>query len=107
MDVDSVNYVGSKGKYKGQQKGKGKKGGWLPFGYGEKSFGKSLKGKGKQKGKGRKGKKGKSKSFGGGKGKGGQDRNTCRVCGQQGHWGNECPNKTQTVMNVAAECCRK
>ena len=102
MDVDSINYVGSKGQQKGKQKGKGKKGGWFPFGYGGKSAGKSTKGKGKQKGKGKKGKKGKSKAFGGGKGKGGQDRNACRVCGQQGHWGNECPNKAQTVTNVTA-----
>lgn len=79
------------------------KGGWIPFGYGGgKGLGKQNKGKGKSKGKGKKGKKGKGKTPGGGKGKAGHDRNACRVCGQQGHWGNECPNKAQTVTNVTA-----
>ena len=101
MEVDQVGQI--KGKQKGKFKGKDKKGGgWFPFGYGGKQGGKSFKGKGK-KGKGKKGcKKGKSKFGGPGKGKGsGQDRNTCRICGQVGHWGNECPNKhrAQTVTN--------
>ena len=101
MEVDQVGQI--KGKQKGKFKGKDKKGGgWFPFGYGGKQGGKSFKGKGK-KGKGKKGgKKGKSKFGGAGKGKGsGQDRNTCRICGQVGHWGNECPNKhrAQTVTN--------
>ena len=44
--------------------------------------------KGKQKGKGKKGKKGKSKG-----GKPGKGKSNCRICGQPGHWGNECPNR--------------
>ena len=101
MEVDQVGQI--KGKQKGKYKGKDKKGGgWFPFGYGGKQGGKSFQGKGK-KGKGKKGgKKGKSKFGGNGKGKGsGQDRNTCRICGQSGHWGSECPNKhrAQTVTN--------
>ena len=101
MEVDQVGQV--KGKYKGKQKGKDKKGGgWFPYGFGGGKYGgKNSKGKSK-KGKGKKGKKGKGKSQFNGKGKGGgQDRNTCRLCGQQGHWGNECPNRqrAQTVTN--------
>ena len=101
MEVDQIGQV--KGKYKGKQKGKDKKGGgWFPYGFGGGKYGgKNSKGKSK-KGKGKKGKKGKGKSQFNGKGKGGgQDRNTCRLCGQQGHWGNECPNRqrAQTVTN--------
>ena len=96
MEVDSINQIGTKGKRKGGKKGKGKQKGWFPYGFGGKSFGKTPKGKGKSKGKGKKGKKGKGKQFGG-KGKGSPDRNTCRICGQQGHWGNECPNKANAV----------
>ena len=93
MEVDQVSY-GHKGKGKNKGKnGKGKKGGWFGFPYGGKSYG-----KGKSKGK-HKGKKGKSKSKGkhSYKGKGYNsgigNSNTCRLCGQQGHWGNECPNR--------------
>ena len=86
MEVDQVGQV--KGKYKGKQKGKDKKGGgWFPYGFGGGKYG---------------GKNSKGKSQFNGKGKGGgQDRNTCRLCGQQGHWGNECPNRqrAQTVTN--------
>ena len=92
MDVDQIGQI-TKGKDKGGGKkgGKSKKGGWLPFGYGGGKYGggKSYKGRGKQGGKCKKG-KGK---YGGrrGKGKGGgANNNTCRICGQQGHWGNEC-----------------
>ena len=95
MDVDQVGQV-SKRKDKGGKKGgEGKKGGWFPFGYNSSKYGgKSFKGKGK-KGKG---KKGKSKYGGRGRGKGGNvNNNTRHVCGQQGHWANECPNKAQTV----------
>lgn len=49
MDVDDVNQVG-KGKYKGGKKGKGKKGGWIPFRYGGgRTGGKYQKGKGSKK----------------------------------------------------------
>ena len=99
MEVDNVNMVGGKGKFKGGKKGKGKQKGWFPYGFGGKASGKSQKSKGKTKGKGKKGKKGKGKPFGG-KGKGGHDRNTCRICGQQGHWGNECPNKANIVTTA-------
>lgn len=99
MEVDQVGQV--KGKDKGGKKGsKGKKGNWFPFGFsGGKYGGKSYKGKGKKGSKGKKGgKKGKGKYGGRGKVKGGMmNNNTCRVCGQQGHWGNECPNRAQAV----------
>ena len=49
------------------------------------------------KGKGKKGKKGKGKQNLGCKGR--SDRNTCRICGQQGHWGNERSNR-QNVANI-------
>ena len=103
MEVDQVGQI-SKGKQKGKRKGKDMKGGgWFPYGYGGKQGGKTSKGKGK-KGKGKKGKKGKSKYGCNGTGKGGgQDRNTCRICGQQGHWGNECPNKANTVTTAYVE----
>ena len=94
MEVDMVGY-GSKGKQKGKSKHKGKKGNWwgLPLGGGKGKWNswnnnKGSKGKGKQKGK--KGQKGKGK-YKSGKGKG--DDNTCRICKQPGHWGNECPNR--------------
>ena len=101
MEVDSVNQVG-KGKYKGGKKGKGKKGGWIPFPHGGgKSGGKYQKGKnGGKKGKGKKGEKGKGKFHSVGKGKGGNNSNTCRICGQQGHWGNECPNRANVVTQA-------
>ena len=89
MEVDQVQF-GQKGKGKNKGKTKGKKGGWfgMPFG-GKYGGGKNSKGKGKQKGK-----KGKGKQKGKQKGKGyGGNNNVCRVCGQAGHWGNECPNK--------------
>ena len=98
MEVDQVGQI-SKGKQKGKRKGKDMKGGgWFPYGYGGKQGGKTSKGKGK-KGKGKKGKKGKSKYGCNGTGKGGgQDRNTCRICGQQGHWGNELSVRTKAVL---------
>ena len=67
-----------KGRGKGRGKIKGKKGG------------KGRKGKGKSKGKG---KKGKGRRLG---------RRVCRICHQEGHWGNECPNR-HSVRNVEAE----
>ena len=87
MEVDQVQF-GQKGKGKNKGKTKGKKGGWfgMPFG-GKYGGGKNSKGKGKQKGK-----KGKEKGKQKGKGYGGNN-NVCRLCGQAGHWGNECPNK--------------
>ena len=57
--------------------------------------------KAKEKAKERKAKektKGKRGSKGGSKGSKGNDR--CRLCGQSGHWGNECPNR---MVNQAAE----
>ena len=80
-----------KGKGKNKGKNKGKKGGWfgMPFG------GKNGGGKNGSKSKGKhKGKKGKGKQKGKQKGKGyGGNNNVCRLCGQAGHWGNECPNQ--------------
>lgn len=91
MDVDRVQWKGSKGK-KGSKGGK--KGGFFGFPYGGGGKG-NCKGKQNSKGKSKnKGKKGKSKNKGKtGKGKGGQYGDGCRICGQLGHWGNECPNK--------------
>ena len=94
MEVDQVQF-GQKGKGKSKGKSKGKKGGWFGMAYSGKYGGKSNgKSKGKNKGKKGKGKnKGKSQK---GKGYGsGSSNNTCRICGQQGHWGNECPNRNQ------------
>lgn len=93
MDVDQVGQV-YKGKDKGGKKGgKGEKGGWFPFWLQRGKYGgKNSKGKGKKGSKGKKGKKGKGKYGCRGKGKGGNS-NTCRVCGQQGHCGSECPTK--------------
>ena len=90
MEVDQVSY-GYKGKGKNKGKsGKGKKGGWFGIPYG-KSYG---KGKSKSKHKGKKGKsKNKGKQSSKGKGYGNGNNSTCRLCGQQGHWGNECPNR--------------
>ena len=51
---------------------------------------KARKVKEKEKGKG---KKGKGKRLG---------RTVCRICHQEGHWGNECPNE-RSVRNVEAE----
>eukprot|EP00435_Cladocopium_sp_Y103_P046207 s2986_g13.t1 len=91
MEVDQVSY-GHKGKGKNKGKsGKGKKGGWFGIPYGGKSYG---HGKSKSKHKGKKGKsKNKGKQSYKGKGHGSGNNNTCRLCGQQGHWGNECPNR--------------
>eukprot|EP00913_Durusdinium_trenchii_P016912 g15900.t1 len=100
MEVDQVGQI--KGKQKGKRKGKDKKGGgWFPFGYGGKQGGKTFKGKGK-KGKGKKGgKKGKSKYGGNGKGKGsGQDRNTCRICGQSGEASKSLDDNEVLVVRV-------
>ena len=120
MEVNRVEDKG-KGWWKGKSKGRGK---------GKKGFGKTFgafsamhagkgfrfgrgRGKGKGRGKGRgkgkgkkrgKGKKGKGKSKGKGKkGKGKRlGRTVCRICHQEEHWGNECPNR-HSVRNVEAE----
>ena len=108
MEVDQVQgYHKGKGKGKGKGKTKGKSS-WSTWGFGAGSAWKGRgrgKGKGGRKGKGQsKGKKGKGKtkgkkgSKGGSKGSKGNDR--CRLCGQSGHWGNECPNR---MVNQAAE----
>lgn len=92
---------GKTGKGKGWKGkgGKGKKGSWFGFPYG----GKGGYSKGGQKGKGKTGgkkrgknQKGKGKSQHKGKGYG-SSYNSCRICGQQGHWGNECPQKVNNV----------
>ena len=98
MEVDSINQVGGKGKYKGGKKGKGKQKGWFPWEVQWKDT--ERKGKAERKRKERQERKRKAC---GGKEKGGQDRNTCRICGQQGHWGNECPNKANTVTTAYVE----
>eukprot|EP00435_Cladocopium_sp_Y103_P057451 s1590_g19.t1 len=79
---------------------KGKAGGWFGFPYGGGGRGGYQKG-GKSKGKNKGKKGGKSKSKGkSSKGKGyGGNNNTCGLCGQVGHWGNECPNRN-TVSQV-------
>ena len=105
-----VDYVGEKGYYnkgKGQKgkgkhdKGKGKGSGWSNFnwltggGYG--------KSKGKQKGKSKGKNKGKGKKGGGKKGGGKVQPGNCRICGQYGHWGNECPQRNnQQAQQVQA-----
>ena len=78
---------------KGKDKSKGKKG--------KSKVGKDFKGNGKGKSDGKtKGKvKGKSKDggksySGAGQGKGKTlPGDTCRVCGEKGHWGRECPKR--------------
>ena len=109
MEVDQVqgHYKGKgKGKNKGKTKGKSN---WSTWGFGAGSAWKGRgrgKGKGGRKGKGKsKGKKGKGKAKGkkgskGGK-KGGSKGDRCRLCGQPGHWGNECPNRM--MVGQAAE----
>ena len=98
MEVDQVQY-GNKGKSKGKSKSKGKKGGWFGFPYAGGGHKGSNKGKSKQKGK--KGNKGKSKgTHQKGKGYSSGNNNTCRICGEYGHWGNECPLKSR-VNQVA------
>eukprot|EP00435_Cladocopium_sp_Y103_P035518 s3061_g9.t1 len=90
IEVDQVQF-GQKGKGKSKGKSKGKKGGWFGIPYGGKAGG--VKNGSKSKGK-NKGKKGKGKHKGKQKGKGyGGNNNSCRICGQFGHWSNECPNK--------------
>eukprot|EP00435_Cladocopium_sp_Y103_P040582 s1727_g11.t1 len=82
MEIDRV-----KGKAKGKQKGKSK------------SAGKDSKGEGKWKdGKTKSKDKGKGKDYGYGKGDAGRGKgkgslppDTCKPCGQKGHWGRECP----------------
>ena len=102
MEVNRVEDRGKgwKGKHKG--KGKGKKGFGKTFGaFGAMQAGRGFRfgrgrGKGKGRGKGRgkgKGKKGKGKRLG---------RTVCRICHQEGHCGNECPNR-HSVRNVEAE----
>ena len=93
MEVDQVQF--GKGKHKGKGKQKGKKGGWFGLPYGGKFGNNKGNFKGKSKNKGKKGNhKGKQKSKNNGKGKGyGNNSNVCRICGQHGHWGNECPNR--------------
>ena len=98
MEVDQVQY-GNKGKSKGKSKSKGKKGGWFGFPYAGGGHKGSNKGKSKQKGK--KGNKGKSKgTHQKGKGYSSGNNNTCRICGEYGHWGHECPLKSR-VNQVA------
>ena len=102
MEIDQVQY-GNKGKSKGKSKSKGKKGSWFGFPYGGKSGGHQKGGqkgkskhKGKKSGKGKnKGKQQKGKGYGGG-----NSGDTCRICGEHGHWGNECPLKNR-VNQVA------
>ena len=81
MEIDRVAW---KGKDKGK-KGKGK------------SFGKDGKSKGKGKPYGKvKGKdksKGKDKGKNDGKGKGKLAYDACKLCGERGHWGRECPTR--------------
>ena len=96
MEVDQVHY-GNKGKNKGKGKSKGKKGSWFGVPYGGK-YGGGQKGGGKSKSKNKGKKGGKNKGKGKqqkGKGYGGGSNNTCRICGQYGHWGNECPLRSQ------------
>ena len=97
MEVDAVMFKGKGGqKGKGKQKGKGR-GDWFNawnwagrWSKGGKSKGKPTKGKGKQKGKSKgKGKQPKCK----GKAKGKLSPDRCRICGEWGHWGNECPQR--------------
>ena len=90
MEVDRVD----KGKGK-KGKGKGKSSSWWNTSW---SFGRGRDGrkgggrKGKGKGKGKhKGKKGGGKYYG--KGKKGKNNDGCRICGQLGHWGDECPQR--------------
>ena len=59
----------------------------------------SIKAKGKSK---QKGKKGKSKKGSKGKGKT-VDPDACRICGNKGHWGNECPNRSTNQVRQAQE----
>ena len=96
MEVDYVGYKG-KGKGKKGNEGKGKKGSWsngsFPFGG---KWGKGSKGKGKKGG--RKGKHG-GKKGGGKKGGGKLGKGTCRICHEQGHWGNECPTLVNQLLN--------
>ena len=121
MEVNRVQDKGKGWKGKGHNKGKGKKGYGKTFGaFGAMQAGKGFrfgrgrgtgkgrgKGRGKGKGKGKKGGKGK-KDRGKGKGKGKKGkgkrlgRTICRICHQEGHWGNECPNR-HSVRNVEAE----
>ena len=63
----------------------------FPFGG---KWGKGSKGKGKKGG--RKGKRG-GKKGGGKKGGGKLGKGTCRMCHEQGHWGNECPTLVNQV----------
>eukprot|EP00435_Cladocopium_sp_Y103_P008084 s3110_g2.t1 len=86
-------------RVKGKDKGKGKKG--------KSKGGKDSKGKGKSKGDGKaKGKvKGKSKDSGkpntGGQGKGKTlSADTCKICGEKGHWGRECPQRVRQVSQT-------
>ena len=94
MEVDQVQF-GQKGKGKNKGKTKGKKGGWFGLPYGGK-YGGGKNGSNKRK-KGKDKQKGKQK----GKGHGGNNHNLCRLRGQAGHWGNECPNKGN-VSQVSA-----
>ena len=108
MEVDRVGYGdGQKGKGKWNNKGgkgKGSKGGkgspwWLSGGAGAgKGSWQPKGGKGKGKGKWSKGEKG-SKGYKGGKSKSkNKSKDSCRICGQYGHWGNECPRRVQNVQ---------
>eukprot|EP00435_Cladocopium_sp_Y103_P032379 s3453_g8.t1 len=101
MEVNAVRF-GRKGKGKSKNNSKGKKGSRFGLSYGGKSGGGS-KGvrKGKSKKKGKKGGKGKNKGkYQKGKGYGGgaSNNNVCRLCGQYGHWGNDCPLKNNVIQ---------
>ena len=111
MEVDQVAMKGKgKSKGKGGWKGKSGKGSWSGWsnawnGFSSwfKGYGKNKGKKGKSKGKSTKGKS-KGKFYGKSKGKSKSrkgDSDRCRICGQSGHWGNECPNRsTPMVMEV-------
>ena len=102
MEIDQVQF-GQKGKSKGKSGQKGKKGSWFGFPYGGRGGGSKGGRKGKSKSKGKKGNKGKDKGKqhkGKGYSGGGSGRNQCRICGQYGHWGNECPMKGGNVNQV-------
>ena len=102
MEIDQVQF-GQKGKNKGKSGQKGKKGSWFGFPYGGRGGGSKGCRKGKSKSKGKKGNKGKDKGKqhkGKGYSGGGSGRNQCRICGQYGHWGNECPMKGGNVNQV-------
>ena len=116
MEVDQIGQVqqNNKGFNKGgwSHKGKGKdKGGkgkgssfwWSAYSGGYSGGGRGQYKGGKSKGKSKqKGKKGKSKKGSKGKGKT-VDPDACRICGNKGHWGNECPNRSTNQVRQAQD----